>query len=69
MAVDSNKNKKLMETTGLKDRIGSVGILVSIPMVLPKEGKNPKTNQIVLANLIALGLLFCIYLDANCKTR
>ena len=58
-----------METTGLKDRLGRVGILVSIPVVLLKEGKKLKTNNIMSANLIALGLWFCIILDANRKTR
>lgn len=47
-AVKSNENKKLMETTGLRDRLGSVGnqfaittmlgFLFSIPFVLFKEG-------------------------------
>lgn len=47
-AVRGNENKKLMETEGLKDRIGSVGnqfcitsilgFLLSIPFVLVKEG-------------------------------
>lgn len=47
-AVRGNENKKLMETDGLKDRIGSVGnqfcitsilgFLLSIPFVMLKEG-------------------------------
>eukprot|EP00526_Cylindrotheca_closterium_P010947 CAMPEP_0113625020 /NCGR_PEP_ID=MMETSP0017_2-20120614/12913_1 /TAXON_ID=2856 /ORGANISM="Cylindrotheca closterium" /LENGTH=393 /DNA_ID=CAMNT_0000535099 /DNA_START=46 /DNA_END=1227 /DNA_ORIENTATION=+ /assembly_acc=CAM_ASM_000147 len=47
-AVRGNENKKLMETPGLKDRIGSVGnqfaitsiigFLMSIPVVIAKEG-------------------------------
>jgi solute carrier family 35 protein E1 len=47
-AVRGNENKKLMETAGLKDRIGSVGnqfalttvmgFLLSIPVVLLQEG-------------------------------
>jgi len=47
-AVKGNENKKLMETTGLKDRLGSVGnqfaittilgFLMSIPFVMAKEG-------------------------------
>ena len=47
-AVKGNENKKLMETAGLKDRLGSVGnqfcvtsilgFLLSIPFVLWKEG-------------------------------
>ena len=47
-AVRGNENKKLMETTGLKDRIGSVGnqfaltsilgFLMSIPFFLVREG-------------------------------
>merc|ERR1712176_1321134 len=47
-AVKGNENKKLMETPGLKERIGSVGnqfalttilgFLMSIPVVLAKEG-------------------------------
>ncbi|CAJ1946004.1 unnamed protein product [Cylindrotheca closterium] len=47
-AVRGNENKKLMETPGLKDRIGSVGnqfaitsimgFLLSIPVLIAKEG-------------------------------
>lgn len=47
-AVRGNENKKLMETPGLKDRIGSVGnqfalttilgFLLSIPLILVQEG-------------------------------
>merc|ERR1712110_150418 len=47
-AVKGNENKKLMETEGLKDRMGSVGnqfaltsilgFLMAIPLVLIKEG-------------------------------
>lgn len=47
-AVRGNENKKLMETEGLKDRIGSIGnqfaltsilgFLLSIPFVIVKEG-------------------------------
>jgi len=47
-AVRGNENKKLMETPGLKDRIGSVGnqfaitsilgFLLSIPILIAKEG-------------------------------
>eukprot|EP00977_Amphora_coffeiformis_P006063 scaffold1307_cov151-Amphora_coffeaeformis.AAC.12 len=47
-AVRGNENKKLMETEGLKERIGSVGnqfalttilgFLLSIPLILLKEG-------------------------------
>jgi len=47
-AVKGNENKKLMETPGLKDRLGSVGnqfaittllgFLMSIPFVMAKEG-------------------------------
>lgn len=47
-AVRGNENKKLMETPGLKDRIGSVGnqfaittimgFLLSIPLIIVKEG-------------------------------
>ena len=47
-AVKGNENKKLMETEGFKDRVGSVGnqfalttimgFLMSIPFVLAKEG-------------------------------
>ena len=47
-AVRGNENKKLMETPGLKERIGSVGnqfaittilgFLMSIPLILAKEG-------------------------------
>ena len=54
-AVKGNENKKLMETEGLKDRLGSVGnqfcitsilgFLLSIPFVLWKEGN--KLGQFV----------------------
>merc|ERR1711935_1244646 len=54
-AFKGNENKKLMETAGLKDRLGSVGnqfavttilgFLMSIPVVLLKEGK--KLGQFV----------------------
>lgn len=47
-AVRGNENKKLMETPGLKERIGSVGnqfalttilgFLMSIPLIIAKEG-------------------------------
>lgn len=47
-AVRGNENKKLMETPGLKDRIGSIGnqfaltsilgFLLSIPLIIVKEG-------------------------------
>merc|ERR1739846_122613 len=47
-AVKGNENKKLMETDGLKERIGSVGnqfaltsilgFLMSIPFVIAREG-------------------------------
>ncbi|GAX16208.1 hypothetical protein FisN_3Hh310 [Fistulifera solaris] len=47
-AVRGNENKKLMETPGLKDRIGSIGnqfaltsilgFLLSIPLIIIKEG-------------------------------
>jgi solute carrier family 35, member E1 len=47
-AVKGNENKKLMETPGIKDRIGSVGnqfaitsilgFLLSIPLIIAKEG-------------------------------
>jgi len=47
-AVRGNENKKLMETAGLKERIGSVGnqfalttvlgFLMSIPLVIVREG-------------------------------
>ena len=47
-AVKGNENKKLMETEGLKDRIGSVGnqfaitsimgFLLSLPVLIAKEG-------------------------------
>lgn len=47
-AVRGNENKKLMETEGLKERIGSVGnqfalttilgFLMSIPLIIAKEG-------------------------------
>ena len=54
-AVKGNENKKLMETEGLKDRLGSVGnqfcvtsilgFLLSVPFVLWKEGS--KLGQFV----------------------
>jgi solute carrier family 35 protein E1 len=47
-AVKGNENKKLMETPGLKDRIGSIGnqfalttilgFLLSVPVIIAKEG-------------------------------
>ena len=47
-AVKGNENKKLMDTPGLKDRIGSVGnqfalttilsFLISVPLMMGKEG-------------------------------
>ena len=85
-AFKGNENKKLMDTEGLKDRLGSVGnqfalttilgFLMSVPVVLIKEGKKLgefveifKTNPVVSSNLIASGLcewssglafLFCV---------
>lgn len=77
-AFKGNENKKLMETEGLKERMGSVGnqfalttilgFLMSIPLVLFKEGAKMgqfveifKTNPAVSANLIASGLWFYGY--------
>ena len=75
-AFKGNENKKLMETEGLKDRLGSVGnqfalttilgFLMSVPVVLIKEGKKLgefaeifKTNPVVSSNLLASGLCEC----------
>jgi len=77
-AFKGNENKKLMETAGLKQRIGSVGnqfalttllgFLMSIPVVLFKEGHKLgqffemfKTNPAISYNLIASGLWFYGY--------
>ena len=57
------------DLNGPKDCLGSMGILMSIPVVLMKEGNKLKTNQIVSTNLIALGLRFPIMLDTTCKAR
>lgn len=77
-AFKGNENKKLMDTEGFKERVGSVGnqfalttimgFLMSVPVVLLKEGKKLgefvdifKTNPAVSANLIASGLWFYGY--------
>lgn len=77
-AFKGNENKKLMETPGLKDRLGSVGnqfavttvlgFLMSIPLVILKEGSRMgefielcKTTPAVWANLVASGLWFYGY--------
>merc|ERR1712157_584565 len=77
-AVKGNENKKLMETPGLKERIGSVGnqfalttiigFLLSIPIVLAKEGSRmgefielAKTTPALWVNMIASGLWFYGY--------
>jgi len=77
-AFKGNENKKLMETEGLKDRMGSVGnqfaltsilgFLMSVPLVLAKEGSKMgefielwKTTPALSFNLIASGLWFYGY--------
>eukprot|EP00956_Cyclotella_meneghiniana_P011162 scaffold15635_cov76-Cyclotella_meneghiniana.AAC.4 len=77
-AFKGNENKKLMETEGLKDRMGSVGnqfalttilgFLMSVPLVLAKEGNKLgqfvdmfKTTPALKMNLIASGLWFYGY--------
>ena len=76
-AFKGNENKKLMETPGLKDRLGSVGnqfaivsilsFLMSIPLVLIKGESFSafwevyKTNPTVSFNLLASGLWFYGY--------
>jgi solute carrier family 35 protein E1 len=77
-AFKGNENKKLMDTEGVKDRLGSVGnqfavttimgFLMSIPLVLFKEGRKYKefieifkTNPVISTNLIASGLWFYGY--------
>merc|ERR1712127_291784 len=76
-AFKGNENKKLMETPGLKDRLGTVGnqfaivsilsFLMSIPMVLIKGESYTafyevfKSNPTVSFNLIASGLWFYGY--------
>lgn len=76
-AFKGNENKKLMETEGLKDRLGSVGnqfaivsilaFLMSIPLVLIKGESFSafcelyKTNPVVKLNLIASGFWFYGY--------
>jgi len=77
-AVKGNENKKLMETPGLKERIGSVGnqfalttilgFLMSIPVVLVKEGSRmgefielAKTTPALWMNMVASGLWFYGY--------
>merc|ERR1711935_695614 len=77
-AFKGNENKKLMETPGLKERIGSVGnqfalttimgFLLSIPVVLVKEGSRmgefielAKTTPALWVNMLASGLWFYGY--------
>jgi len=84
-AFKGNENKKLMETEGVRDRIGSVGnqfalttllgFLMSIPVVLIKEGHKLgqfvelfKTSPAVSANLIASGLYFYGYNELSTMT-
>lgn len=84
-AFKGNENKKLMETEGVKERIGSVGnqfalttilgFLMSIPVVLIKEGNKLgqfvelfKTSPAVSANLIASGLYFYGYNELSTMT-
>ena len=54
-AFKGNENKKLMETAGLKERLGTVGnqfavttilaFLISIPFMLAKEGACRSTRR------------------------
>mmetsp|Transcript_48 Transcript_48/g.109 ORF Transcript_48/g.109 Transcript_48/m.109 type:complete len:405 (+) Transcript_48:78-1292(+) len=84
-AFKGNENKKLMETPGIKDRLGSVGnqfavttilgFLLSIPVVLLKEGSRlkefveiAKTTPAVWANMIASGLWFYGYNEVATMT-
>lgn len=77
-AFKGNENKKLMETEGIKERMGSVGnqfalttmlgFLMSIPLVLLKEGSKLgefvtlwKETPAISTNLIASGLYFYGY--------
>jgi len=77
-AFKGNENKKLMETPGLKDRMGSVGnqfalttilgFLMSIPVVIAKEGGRfgefmelCKTTPALWVNMVASGLWFYGY--------
>lgn len=84
-AVKGNENKKLMQTEGLKDRIGSVGnqfalttilgFLMSIPVVIAKEGPRLgefwellKTTPAIWQNMIASGLWFYGYNELSTMT-
>lgn len=76
-AFKGNENKKLMETAGLKDRLGSVGnqfaivsilaFMMSIPLVMIKGESFGaffelyKTNPTISFNLLASGLWFYGY--------
>ena len=77
-AFKGNENKKLMETPGLKDRMGSVGnqfalttilgFLMSIPVVLLKEGSRlsefasmAKSTPAIWINILSSGLWFYGY--------
>jgi solute carrier family 35 protein E1 len=84
-AVKGNENKKLMDTPGLKDRLGSVGnqfaittilgFLMSIPVVLLKEGPRlgeffeaVKTTPAIWKNMVASGLWFYGYNECATMT-
>jgi solute carrier family 35 protein E1 len=77
-AIRGNENKKLMETEGIKDRIGSVGnqfAITSIPVFLVKEGSRfgefmeiAKTTPAVWKNLVASGLWFYGYNEVATMT-
>jgi solute carrier family 35 protein E1 len=84
-AFKGNENKKLMETEGLKDRMGSVGnqfaltsilgFLMSIPVVIAKEGSKLgqffelyKTTPALSINLIASALYFYGYNELSTMT-
>jgi len=76
-AVRANENKKLMETPGLKERIGSVGnqfaittimgFLMSLPLIYFKEGTRISDfcallqQKAVWLNLVASGMYFYLY--------
>merc|ERR1711865_1118244 len=74
-AFKGNENKKLMDTPGIRDRLGGVGnqfaittilsFLISLPFLIAKEGGKFvdlfKTNPVVSSNLITSGLYFYLY--------
>merc|ERR1712194_688725 len=76
-AFKGNENKKLMDTPGIRDRLGGVGnqfaittilsFLISLPFLIAKGAKFGqfvdlfKTNPVVSSNLITSGLYFYLY--------